>query len=214
MQRSSGSSHWKGLREASSECILSEWGGWHRERLGMQSEEWDPWSWKEKQQETRFENRKISLEGVGETRKVGEERRGRKAERQWERQKVTQKGGGEKERKRERENHIKGIKRSNWGEQGVQLHYQKGKCSSKEKRLKTRYWKSGKQPWGGNNRTEVPRVDQVIPLKGKTAWGEKRIWRGRKRRMAKNNLRNLLFLSFFLQNIPTSNMVGLGHFKN
>lgn len=67
---------------------------------------------KEKQQETRFENRKISLEGVGETRKEGEERRGGKAERQWGRQKVTQKGGGEKERKRERENHIKGIKRS------------------------------------------------------------------------------------------------------
>lgn len=51
---------------------------------------------------------------MGETRKVGEERRGGKAERQWGRQKVTQKGGGEKERKGERENHIKGIKRSNW----------------------------------------------------------------------------------------------------
>lgn len=50
---------------------------------------------------------------MGETRKVGEERRGGKAERQWGRQKVTQKGGGEKERKRERENHIKGMKRSN-----------------------------------------------------------------------------------------------------
>lgn len=75
----------------------------HEERLRMEREEWDPWSLKEKQQEIRFENRKISLEGVGETRKVGEERRAGKAEGQWRREKVTQKGGGEKERKRERE---------------------------------------------------------------------------------------------------------------
>lgn len=41
------------------------------------------------------------MEVVGETRKVGEERRG-KAEGRWGRQKVTWKGGGEKEGKRER----------------------------------------------------------------------------------------------------------------
>lgn len=58
--------------------------------------EWRGWSLKGKQQETRFENRKIKLEGVGETRKLGEEGRGGKAERQWGRQKVTQKGGGER----------------------------------------------------------------------------------------------------------------------
>lgn len=124
--RNSSSGNWKGQHEAGSECILSAWGGWHGERLRMEKEEWDPWSLKEKQQETRFENRKIKLEGVGETRKVGEERRGGKAERQWGRQSDTERGW--RKREEERENHIKGIKPSNWEEQGVQLNCRKEKC--------------------------------------------------------------------------------------
>jgi len=37
--RSTGSSNWRGQHEGSSECILSAWGGWHRERLRMEREE-------------------------------------------------------------------------------------------------------------------------------------------------------------------------------
>lgn len=55
---------------------------------------------KGKRQETRFENRKIKLEGVGEARKVEERREGKGREAVG--KTVTQKGGGEKERKRER----------------------------------------------------------------------------------------------------------------